>query len=191
MDVFVAYFSLGLVRLGKGQKTRVCSITPSASFRQGKVMGSTLDRGKPGTLCSMLNSWPRCSALTSSYLKKFTYCCYATLKVRVRGKSWPHTGGTHYHAQLGLPDKSRAIKRVGCLLCSMVPGTGPLFWSGWLSSSSTATPNRYVQIQYKGQKTPTGLIHMQDQSLLQETKSLPFIFVKKRVLFSLVENKDK
>ena len=23
---------------------------------------------------------------------------------------WPQTGATHYHAQLGLPDKGRAIK---------------------------------------------------------------------------------
>ena len=28
------------------------------------------------------------------------------------------------------------------------PGSGSLLWSGWLSSSSTATPHRYKQIQY-------------------------------------------
>ncbi len=28
---------------------------------------------------------------------------------------WPQTCATQYNAQLGLPDKSRAIKRVGCL----------------------------------------------------------------------------
>ena len=30
--------------------------------------------------------------------------------VLVRGMPWPQTGANHYHAQLGLPDKSRAIK---------------------------------------------------------------------------------
>ncbi len=29
---------------------------------------------------------------------------------------WPKTGATHYHAQLGLPDKRRAIK--GFLVCN-------------------------------------------------------------------------
>ncbi len=29
---------------------------------------------------------------------------------------WPTTGGTHYHAQLGLPDKGRAIK--GMVVCN-------------------------------------------------------------------------
>ncbi len=35
-----------------------------------------------------------------------------TLRGRVRGGGmpWPQTGATHYHAQLGIPDKSRAIK---------------------------------------------------------------------------------
>ena len=28
---------------------------------------------------------------------------------------WPKTGATHYHAQLGLPDKGRAIK--GLVVC--------------------------------------------------------------------------
>ncbi len=28
---------------------------------------------------------------------------------------WPQTGATHYHAQLGLPDKGRAIK--GLVVC--------------------------------------------------------------------------
>ncbi len=27
-----------------------------------------------------------------------------------RGMPWPQTGATQYHAQLGLPDKGRAIK---------------------------------------------------------------------------------
>ncbi len=29
---------------------------------------------------------------------------------------WPQTGTTHYHAQLGLPDKGRAIK--GLVVCN-------------------------------------------------------------------------
>ena len=32
-----------------------------------------------------------------------------------RGIPWPQTGATHYHAQLGLPDKGRAIK--GLVVC--------------------------------------------------------------------------
>ena len=28
---------------------------------------------------------------------------------------WPQTGATQYHAQLGLPDQGRTIKRFGCL----------------------------------------------------------------------------
>ncbi len=27
-----------------------------------------------------------------------------------RGMPWPQTGTTHYHAQLGLPDKGRTVK---------------------------------------------------------------------------------
>ena len=51
-------------------------------------------------------------------IKSCTYCCYvrcATLIVRVRGMPWPRTGPTHYHAQLGLPDKGRVIK--GLVIC--------------------------------------------------------------------------
>ena len=41
------------------------------------------------------------------------YCYYvrcATLIVRVAGMPWPKTDAAHYPAQLGLPDKGRAIK---------------------------------------------------------------------------------
>ena len=41
---------------------------------------------------------------------------FATLIVRVGGMSWLQTGVTHHHAQIGLPNKGRAIRRVGCLL---------------------------------------------------------------------------
>ncbi len=43
---------------------------------------------------------------------------------------WPQTGATQYNVQLGLPDKGRAIKRVGCLqlLESRAFGLGK--WSG-------------------------------------------------------------
>ena len=33
-----------------------------------------------------------------------------------RGMPWPRTGATQYHAQLGLPDKGRAIK--GLVVCN-------------------------------------------------------------------------
>ena len=63
---------------------------------------------------------------------------------------WPETGATHYHAQLELQDKGRAIK--GMVVCYVVTSMakiydlldgsldkcklhGPLLWSGWLSSS--------------------------------------------------------
>ncbi len=42
--------------------------------------------------------------------------------------SWPQIGATYYHAQLGLSDKGRAIKGIGCLLCIVVwiyDGDGP------------------------------------------------------------------
>ncbi len=32
------------------------------------------------------------------------------------GMPWPQTGATHYHAQLELPDKGRAIK--GLVVCN-------------------------------------------------------------------------
>ncbi len=79
----------------------------------------------------------------------------ASLMITVEGTPWPQTGPTHYHVQLRLPDKRRAIERVGCLLCSVVRiyegdgsidqrkvrRSGPLLWSERLSSSSTATPH--------------------------------------------------
>ncbi len=48
-------------------------------------------------------------------VKSCTYCYYVictTLTIRVGGIPWPQTGATHYHAQLVLPDKVRAIKRL-------------------------------------------------------------------------------
>ena len=64
------------------------------------------------------------------------------LVVMLWGMPWPQTGATHYHAQLGLPDKGRAIK--GLVVCNVVwigsmiygrrkvRGSGPLLLSGWL-----------------------------------------------------------
>ncbi len=52
-------------------------------------------------------------------VKKCTDCCYvryATLIVRLGCMPWPKTGATQYHAQLGLPDKGRAIK--GLIVCN-------------------------------------------------------------------------
>ncbi len=61
------------------------------------------------------------------------------------------------------PSRQRSCnKRFGCLLCSIariydiweksldprkVCGSGPLLWTGWLCSSSTASPHRYMQMQ--------------------------------------------
>ena len=70
--------------------------------------------------------------------------------------SWPKTGITNYHAKLGLPDKGRAIKRIGCLLYCIVKvyegygscdfgkerRSGSMLWLRWPSSSSNATPHR-------------------------------------------------
>ena len=36
---------------------------------------------------------------------------------------WHKTGAIHYHKQLGLPDKGRAIKKVDCLLGVTSPDT--------------------------------------------------------------------
>ncbi len=52
-------------------------------------------------------------------VKRFTYCCYvrcATFIVWVGEIPWSQTGTTHYHAQLRLPDKGRAIK--GLVVCN-------------------------------------------------------------------------
>ena len=64
------------------------------------------------------------------------------------------TSTIYYHTQLGLPDKGRAVSNG--LLSAMLYGydlwdvslvqrkvheSGALVWSGWLSSSSTATPH--------------------------------------------------
>ena len=75
---------------------------------------------------------------------------------------WPQKGATHYHSWLGLSDKGRAIK--GLVVCYVVwLGTMIYEMDLWTSavcvslslivvrittSSSTATPHRYMQIQY-------------------------------------------
>ncbi len=92
-------------------------------------------------------------------VKSCTNFCYvrcATLILSVGDIPWPQLGATHYHAQLGLQDKGRVIKKWAvCYVVSMVRiyeedwsndickvrGFGPLLWTGWLSSSSTATPH--------------------------------------------------
>ena len=62
---------------------------------------------------------------------------------------WPRTGATQYHAQLG-PQRSKGWLSAsqygkdpldGSLNKRMVRGSGPWLWPGWLSSSSTVTPN--------------------------------------------------
>ena len=47
------------------------------------------------------------------------FYCYVrcvTLTIKVGEMPWLKTGVFYYHAQLELPDKGRAIKRVVCLL---------------------------------------------------------------------------
>ncbi len=73
------------------------------------------------------------------------------LDARVVGMPWAQAGATHYHARLGLPDKSRAIKwLVICYevwICSLdkrevrslVPCCGQ-------KSSITSKSHRYIQI---------------------------------------------
>ncbi len=50
-------------------------------------------------------------------VKSCTYCSYVSCTTLiVWGMSLPKTGGIQYHAQLGLPDKGRAIK--GLVVCN-------------------------------------------------------------------------
>ena len=49
--------------------------------------------------------------------------------------SWPQTGATHYHAQLGLPYKGRVIK--GLVVCYVV-------WPGSMKGIDLRTCARYV-----------------------------------------------
>ncbi len=35
-----------------------------------------------------------------------------------RGMPWPKTGATHYHTQLGIPDKAREIKGLVVSVCN-------------------------------------------------------------------------
>ena len=56
--------------------------------------------------------------------------------VRVEGISWSETSATHYYAQLGLPDKGRAIKVLPNLIPrvfgqkwrDLAPLNYPLLW---------------------------------------------------------------
>ena len=42
--------------------------------------------------------------------------------------TWPKTGATHYHAQVGLPEKGRAIKVL--VVCYLLRAHEPAKWSG-------------------------------------------------------------
>ncbi len=59
---------------------------------------------------------------------------------------WPQTGATFNHVQLRL----QLVVRLGFYERDVsedmgkVRGSGPLLWSGGLSSSSTATPHRNI-----------------------------------------------
>ncbi len=57
-------------------------------------------------------------------VKSSTYCCYvicAILIVRVEEMPWPKTGASNFHAQLGLPDKSLAIKGLSAIDGMLLP----------------------------------------------------------------------
>ncbi len=99
-------------------------------------------------------------------VKSCNYCCYvngATLIVRLGGMLWLQRIAFHYNAQLGLLDKGRVIKGFFLYYCIEVwlrskiyvmwlwvwllaqgAWSGPLLWLGWLSSSGTATPRRFI-----------------------------------------------
>ncbi len=87
-------------------------------YRKNRVYGLTCSVWPPGVekvMGSILS--PR--RVIAQDVKNFTYCCYvrcATLIVWLVGMPWPQTGVPQYHAQLGLPDKGRAIK--GLVLCN-------------------------------------------------------------------------
>ncbi len=50
---------------------------------------------------------------------------------------WPKTGATHYQAQLGVPDKGRAIcQTVGCLLLYVVVWLGSMIYGMGLWTSA-------------------------------------------------------
>ena len=54
-------------------------------------------------------------------IRNICYCSYvkcATLIDRVERMSWPQTGATYYHVQLGISDKGRAIKEL--VVCWML-----------------------------------------------------------------------
>ena len=68
---------------------------------------------------SKLDLEDRCSAQTLSQLKTSKdlptatmsdYIEYVIYSYYINSMPWPQTGATYYHAQLGLPDKGRAIK---------------------------------------------------------------------------------
>ena len=78
---------------------------------------------QPFTCRSMIGLDARPKPRISKYVKSCTstYCSYvrcATLIVRVGGMPWPKTGAFHYHTQLKLPDKRRAMK--GLFVCYIV-----------------------------------------------------------------------
>ena len=55
------------------------------------------------------------NSLIAKAVKSCTYCFYVRcvkLKVRVGRMPWPQRGAIHYHALLGLQDKSRAMRWV-------------------------------------------------------------------------------
>ncbi len=110
--------------------TNVCGITCSASARHGKIMGSMLGRGTMVLLPDVrsvtliFKARLRCSVVGLNHViakdvKNFSYCSY----VRLRD--------------------------INCVSKRKVRGLLPCCGPGWLSSSSTATAYRFIQIHIK------------------------------------------
>ncbi len=89
----------------------------------------------------------------AKHIKICTYCCYvrcATLIVQVResfGTKQTQLITIHSQDLKGLV-VYQDLSSMGWVFGRMQGAqSGPLLWSGWLSSSSTATPHRYIHIQ--------------------------------------------
>ena len=64
---------------------------------------------------------------------------------------WPQTGATHYHAQLGHPDKSRAIK--GLVVCYVVWLGSMMYGMGLWASARCVVRSLVVAIELKYHNT--------------------------------------
>ena len=82
-------------------------------------------------------------------VKSSTYCCYVkwlTFIVRLGLMHWPQTGVTHYHAQLGLPDKVLAIN--GLVVCYVV-WLGSIIYGMGLLTSARCVVRMAMELKYR------------------------------------------